>query len=515
MTEPNSRPPWLLPLAGLGVFLAVTVFLALIYPQREPSKTPVKFVINPGVSGAPDPNAKVALEVKEVAEATAWVDVAAPGKVKEALFANPWLQDVLKQPLGQGFLGGWGPFLGSRGEDLKGSFKGAVLDLVAGQLLTDPFRVAWLSTQGGPGLPVVLVENAGASATSAFRALEAVARRGGFTAKQCPGAPEPVEGAAAPAPAPEEIEISRWLLAEHSVFAGLRGGRMVLGRQPKAVLQGLCAPQSPLATAAGADVALAVDLANLGRDGQTLAHALGLQGPLALSFQVDGNTFKPTGLSAKLASARFGRATLSSELLKLIPGEVPVVLALNVALPERLDEASLKAFLAGKPTGAQLARQIAIAWHPRGDRNLPPEVAIAWGRAEDAPALAKLFSGPNPLASGTHCGHAVLASSAELLARMAQACEGKVPNLAHAAPAVVGGLAAPSSVTLGVDLGKLLSQLTSDGFLSETPASPKQPLPKGLPPELDSARRVLEALPYVGFRGVAEGGALVGGGFRS
>ena len=56
---------------------------------------------------------------------------------------NTWLKEQLKKPLGQGFAGGWAAFFGSTGEDLEASFKGAVFDVVAGQLLDSPFRALW------------------------------------------------------------------------------------------------------------------------------------------------------------------------------------------------------------------------------------------------------------------------------------------------------------------------------------------------------------------------------------
>ncbi len=505
MTEPRpSRPPFLMPLIGLAVFLAAALTLALLYrpPPRRTAATEA------AASALPQPSAKVELEVTDVASATAWIDVASPEKVREALFANAWLKEVINTPLGQGFLGGWGAFLGSKGEDLKASFRGAVLNLVAEELLGDPFRVAWLSTRGQPGVPVIIVEEAGASAKAAFDAIDGVARRGVFTAKGCP---KP-DGAA---PAPEEgLEVVRWLLAEHSVFAALRGDKLVLGRQPKAVLQGLCAPLPARSTTPATDLAVVIDAQRLGREGQLLAHALGLEKEVALTFRVEGNAFKPAGFAGKLTARHFGRGSLAGSLQKLLPADVPVLLALNVELPETLDRPNLKTFLDGTPTGALVGRQIALAWWPTGDRGLLTEVAIAWSRPEDEAALAQIFSGPNTFDRGQLCGHLVLASTPELFGRMKKTCEGGEPSFANAAPAILQGFAAPSSIALGVHLGKLLSDLTVDGYhFDESAASDS--LKKPLPPEIEDARRALQGLPYVGFRGLAEGGALVGGGFKS
>jgi hypothetical protein len=65
---------------------------------------------------------------------------------------------------------------------------------------------------------------------------------------------------------------------------------------------------------------------------------------------------------------------------------------------------------------------------------------------------------------------------------------------------------------LSVNLGRVASQLTLDGWLSEHPA----PNATTGPQEIEAARRVLEELPIVGFRATVEAdGTLVSGGFRS
>jgi hypothetical protein len=161
-------------------------------------------------------------------------------------------------------------------------------------------------------------------------------------------------------------------------------------------------------------------------------------------------------------------------------------------------------------------RQVAMVWTPRGDAEKPSEVALLWGRPEDAAALGQLFSGPNRMQTATLCGHHVLASTPEVLARLRKACEGKGPNLLNAAAPVVQGLRAPSSVSFGVNTGRLLGGLLADGYWSQvTQADPKKPQPRAAPPEIEAARRDLETLPYVGLRGTVDGNKLVPGGFGS
>jgi hypothetical protein len=157
-----------------------------------------------------------------------------------------------------------------------------------------------------------------------------------------------------------------------------------------------------------------------------------------------------------------------------------------------------------------------MVWTPRGDASLPSEVALLWGRPEDAAALGQLFSGPNRMETATLCGHHVLASTPDVLARLRKTCEGQSPNLLHAAGPVVQGWRAPGSVSFGVHLGRVLGTLMADGYLSQlTEADPNKPQPRAAPPEIEAARRDLETLPYIGLRGTVDGNKLVPGGFGS
>jgi hypothetical protein len=107
------------------------------------------------------------------------------------------------------------------------------------------------------------------------------------------------------------------------------------------------------------------------------------------------------------------------------------------------------------------------------------------------------------------CGYEALASSRGLLDRMARACSGKEPSVLNGAPSVKAGLLAPASLGLGVNVGKVLSGLATDAFRAERTEA------KTPPPEIESARRLLEALPFMGLRGVAQEKALVPGGYKS
>jgi hypothetical protein len=439
-----------------------------------------------------------------------WVDVYSPGKVREALMGNAWLKDELQKPLGKGFVGGWAAFLDSRGEDLGGSFKGAVFDVMAGQFLAAPFRVVWFSGESRSGTPAIIIPEPGNTAMAAFTSLGGTVRRNEMTADSCPGGEGEVPS--------EGFKLERWLVAEQALWAGRTEDRMVFARHPAAVLHGLCESHLDLEAPEGVDVEFGFAPEPLGREAQLLTHVAGVANGLRLQFAVQGTRLVGRGISGPVADEpRLDSAPFSEDLLKLVPEETPVLLALQLKLPETLDRDTLKAFWSGKSSvGPVRTRQVAMLWTPRGDEGLPTEVALLWGRPEDAAALGQLFSGPNRMETATLCGHHVLASTPDVLARLGKACEGKSTNLLNAAPPVVQGLRAPGSVSFGINTGRLLGTLLADGYWSQvTPSDSKKPQPRMAPPEIEAARRELEALPYIGLRGTVEGNRLVPGGFGS
>lgn len=463
------------------------------------------------VEGMPSPPSPQPLSIPSQGQPAVWVDVYAPAKVRGALVENRWLQEQLKKPLGQGFASSWAAFFGSTGEDLNASFKGAVFDVVAGQLLDSPFRALWFVGGDDSNAPAFIVPDPDIKAVGAYEAMERVANRGGFTADRCP------EGASPSITPPEGgFKIARWLVAEASLYAAEAEDRIVVARQPSMVLRGLCAELVKLKAPAGVDLEVGFNTEVLGRELAFLTHALGLESGTRLQFAAEGARLVARGIAGSLADkVRLDAAPLSEELLKLVPADTPVLLALQLKLPESLEGAKVKAYWAGEEAGPVRTRQIALIWTPRGDADLSHEFALLWGREEDGPALQDMFNGGNPLVRATLCKHQVLASEAGVLQRLQKACEGRSPNLLNAAGPVVAGLRAPGSVTLGVNTGQLLSQLLADGYWSEQQLGTRAPVPAAAPPEIEAARRDVETLPYVGLRGTVQGDSLVPGGFGS
>jgi hypothetical protein len=443
------------------------------------------------------------------------LNVRRPAKVRAALGANAWLQEVAQKPLGRGFLGGWSAFLLSRGEDLKAPFSGLVLDYFAEQLLAGPFALVWYHGAAVSGAPAIVALSPAKEARLAFAAFDQLTRRGTVQAKQCPGG-APAEG----------LEIARWMVADHPLYAALGADRLVFGRSSMAVLDGLCTAPNELGSAAppadaDPDVELALMANGFGREAEVLSSALGVKEALRVGFGVDGERIVPRGIRGALsAEGRLASAPLGEGLLRVVPEDMPVVLTLELLLPRELTPDALKAFLGGAGGGSE-PRQLALLWDPHGVEQRPTDVALVWATAKDGPALAAMFSGKNAMEKKELCGNAVLASSGAMLARLERTCDKKLPSVLNAAPAVVAGLAQPSSIGLELNLGRLLSQLVREAWEADRPPDiarivAKQPPPPPPPPaELLEALRQLELLPYLGFLGTADRGQLVPKGFRS
>ncbi|WP_434389794.1 hypothetical protein [Melittangium boletus] len=430
-----------------------------------------------------------------------WVDVYSPAKVREALAGNAWVREQLQKPLGQGFVGGWAAMFSSRGEDLGGAFKGALIDVMSGQLLSAPFRVVWFSGNPRTGTPAIIVPQPGNTAMASFDSLNGVLRRGVLEAKTCPGGQGDVPA--------EGFQVQRWLVAEQPLWVAKGRERLVFGRSATVVLQGLCEPRLDLEAPRDVDVELGFAPEVIGREAQLLTHVVGVTQGVRLQFAVQGQRLVARGITGSVVDEpRLDSAPLSDALLKLVPEDTPVLLTLQLKLPDTLEASALQQYWSGQGfPGNVRTRQVALVWTPRGDASLPTEVAVLWGRPEDAAALGQMFSGPNRMETATLCGHHVLASTPAVLARLRKACEGGSPNLLSAAGPVVEGLRAQGSVAFGLHLGRLLGGLLADGYKSLGSAA--------IPAEIEAAKRDVETLPYIGLRGTVDGNRLVPGGFGS
>lgn len=444
-----------------------------------------------------------------------WLDVHDPKAVHEALRKNAWLDKAMKDPLGQGFVAAWGGFFGTRGEDIGKAFSGAVSTLVLDQVLATPYRVVWYGGEGAKGAPAVIIPSPGSAANSAFDTLVTVAASGGFNPPSCvTSSGEAADGGAA------AESIHRVVLADKILFAARLSDRLVLSPRPQAVMLAMCKELKALNAPAGVAASLGFSVSESGRGTQALGQLLGVGDLASLEFGLENGAFVPKGLSATAENGgRLAAAAPSPELLKAIPEKSGVVLFLAVKLPKELTATSLRDTLApaeenfaGKRQAWPLeARQLAVIWNPRG--NTLNELAVLWGNAADEKAIGDaMLKGNKALLAGKACSVLAYTTTKELLADLQAACSGKKPSVLQAAQPVVKGLSESASLAVSVNLGRVLSQLTLDGWLSEHPA----PNATTGPQEVEAARKLLEELPTMGFRAtVGSDGKITSGGFRS
>jgi hypothetical protein len=493
---------------GVIIGVAIAILLAALLVYWRLALQPSREQITPKVTGA-----KINLDAKpmtvpiETPVLAARVDVNKAKELRQFVEKNEWLQKTLGSALGRGFSAGWAAFLSSKGEDLKASFKGNIASFLLDQALGDPFSVVWFGGDTASGAPAILIEKASRSAQGALRAMDEFAARGGYTATHCPGDSAPTPKADGK-PSEPKIAISRWLVAEHAVYAGTFADRVALAGKPTAVLQALCVKDAEHQRG-GSALEVTLRPANLGRETETLGALLGLGEELRFAADLDAaGTLVPKGVSGKLVAAdRLGVVQPSDDLLKLLPATAPFAVVLALNLPEKLDAESIAAHVKGEGQGKKVVRQVALVWNPHGS-SATTDVAFVWGNTADEKALGAIFSGGNTLVKKKACNHLIFASTEAGAASLDNACKGKTPSRKSAEPAVVGGAQAQQSLALHLHWGALLSGLMLDAYRAEQSKG-------ALPPEINDAKSRLEALPFFGFRGRVEGSVLVPEGFRS
>ena len=475
---------------------------------HEQQITPVASGEGTQVFGAPVAAGPVALEVPKIPPMPAARAVVYDAEIlKTALQQNAWLKNVLTKPLGRGFAGSWAGFLGTRGEDMNADFKGTVIDLLLDKVLAQPFEVIWFASRKEAGVPAVVIPEAKGTAKAAFEALDAIASRGTLALDRCieEGASEEIKKHVRNI---TDVTVKRWLLADHVLYAALFGDRLVLGRKPSVVQQGICAVLDKLDPQPQVALEIAFDAEALGRDAQVFVSSLGLDNARLL-FGTENNTLVPRGIAANVASPnRLVAGKLAGDLLKTIPQDAPVVLAMQVALPKDLSAESLAAFFKGASGGPTAIRQMAIVWYPAGANKAEPELAVVWSEKADAKALGEIFTRDLRLVDKPICNNLVLVAGVETRERLEMSCAGKLPSLNHGPGNVVAGWQGNTSIVLGLNLGRLFSNITLDAWEQENGKTP-------LPPEMQEAAGQLQALPFFGLSGAVSGNKLVPGGFRS
>jgi hypothetical protein len=525
MTEKSSRPGrrllgpaiLLLLLAAVAALTVTKLFLAPHEPAIESTDSKQPKAAPPTVSatgttiyGAPAVAAPVDIgTLDNLPLASVIVSINEPARVWRLARDNAWFQDVLDKPLGRGFLGTWAGFLSTRGDQIQAEFKGMVIEHLAERVLAEPFRAVWFSAGGRTtGKPAIILEEPSNSVRGAFALLDKVATRGTFTAAQCYNGEPPEDREVERSLELEEITIKRWLLADHAVYAALQDDRMVIGRRATLVLQGMCAdlPQTEPMKGSAFEVGFISDA--LGRGANLMTHLLGVDEAPRIAFGIRDGNLVPLGIQADVVAAgHLETGKLNPALLRAIPEEAPVVFTMQLALPRELHREALRGFFAGAKSETT-TRQIAVIWYPSGESDGVMDIALLWSNRGDGDFVDEMFGGD--LIAGGGCAIMVRCTSDEICASIQRTCAGKDPSVLQAAPAVKDGWQGETSIALGIQVGRALSDITVDAYLEEHGSNDKR-----LPPEIQEVKRQLRALPFFAVSGKVQGQALVPGGFRS
>jgi len=478
--------------------------------QPPDAPPPTVSATGTAVYGAPTVAAPLAMgSLDMLPVASMIVDVHQPAELWRIARDNAWLQDILKKPLGRGFLGTWAGFLGTRGEDIRAEFEGLVIEHLAEQVLDEPFRAVWFSSgRRTTGKPAIILEDPSDGAERAFNLLHAVASRGTYTAERCYDGEPPEEGDYDRPLKLEGITIKRWLLADHAVYASFKEDRLVIGRRPTVVLQGMCAdlPATPTERTNAVEISFVSD--TLGRGANLMTKVLGVTATPRLAFAIEDGNLVPRGIQADVVEAgHLVTGKLSKAMLRAIPEVAPVVLTVQLALPKELDKDSMRTYFAGEKTD-NATRQIAVVWYPSGESDGVMDIALLWSQDKDADFVDEMFGGN--MMAGYGCKVMVRCTNESVCEDIQRACTGKDPSVLQSSPAVKAGWQAESSVALGIHVGRTLSSVTVDAYTDEQGEGKK-----GMPPEMQEVKTQLEALPFFGLSGKVQGKALVPGGFRS
>ncbi len=485
-TGPKNRQRWML----VGVAVAGAIILLVSFVLRK----------NPPVSSVPShegviqripPTSRISWKsLSQSPVPLVWLEINSVTKVRQAVLSNQWLQQVMQEPLGRGFAGSWYGFLGTKGKDIRAQFKETVATVIFDRLLADPLQLIWFSGNKSSGTPALVIPSPGTSAKAAYSALDAAATSQ-ILSSSCVHKKQK-----------QDLEIKRWLLGEHALYAAKHSHKIILSRSPVAVLQAACVSLPSIVPSSQSDVSLVVQTQVDKRELQSLATLLGIGKTIRLEMVLQNNSLVAKGIRAPLTKPdRLGLASLPESMLGAIPVNIPVVLTLQLQLPKSLSLKNLKAYFKGTNSPSeQETRQIAILWTPHGD-NRNSEIAILWSKPEDAKELRKIFSGPNAMVPKLVGRHLVMVSTSSLEKEIQNASIGKIPSLLNADRIIVSRLKTRASVGFFLQPGPLLSNLVREGFPGNTTES--------MPGEIDAAQRRLQELDSWGFFGAVKNELLV------
>jgi hypothetical protein len=260
------------------------------------------------------------------------------------------------------------------------------------------------------------------------------------------------------------------------------------------------------------DVELAVNIPSFaGASEKALQGFLGME-PIARVFleKTDKHSLAISGASIPLKTGHILKnASLSAEVLAALPASTHFLVTMAVPLPENLDPAELKTFLAKDTAVWGQAKRANVSFFHLGSTRVPGsgfqadtgllvEASVNGGET----ALARLFEprhGKEVFVKDVCKKRFTLVTPSQaVLDAVTAACEGRVPSLAQAPAAMKALLAMESGVqAVLVNFGQSLARMIDLGWDFENQEKSK-------PAEVEEARKILADLPTVVFGGKVE-----------
>lgn len=394
-------------------------------------------------------------------------------------------QPLVDSPLGQGFIGSWAGWFGSKGEELGKTFKGTLAKHLIDRVLQQPVSLALFTGDSSPAVPALVIGSPTGGARATLTALDELLNNQEVTAPSCEGG------------APTSIH--RWLVAGQGMYFAANDTRAVLASKPLAVWSALCAADAFAPSKEGV-LDVTVRAAGFSREAQMFAKLAGIGSEaLVLSLKLDGDRLVPVGLKGDFDEKRGTQVAFSEAHWRTIPESAPVVASVALKLPDALEDDSLAEFLKDRK-GTTVNRAVSLVWWPSGEGH---DVAIVWtsGAAGDEAYLKRTFDGASDVA--VVCDQIVITTAPSRMQAMRDACGKKQPALADAGAAALEAVKGDTSAAVSLHAGHFLSQALLDS-VSRTPAK-----------EISDAAAQIDALPRLWFSGVGKAQALLPKGGRS
>lgn len=435
------------------------------------------------------------------------IQVAEPNRVLFSVIHNSWVKEVMKTPLGKGFVGPWAGILETQGESVGAYFKGRLSQLLIDQLFAEP-RISLVYFNGGKisGQPALVFMNPSLKVLNAVDLIAQSSVQKVSQLRDCQGGELDEKELGSQA---VTLKLAELKIAQVNLYAGISRDRVVLSSQRLSALQALCTEGQAYSKVGSHDIEVKLNPAAFGPESLRLAQLLGFKQAVHVSFTLNGEQLVPAGIGGELTKPAYLTNTTTPPPLGLIPASSAVSLMLSFNLPQVLNEANLQSYFEHKSVPLK-ARQVWLLWEPTQVNEKSNGLAMIWSEPQDRAALEAIFSNGSGFQGEMICEQLVLSGGESLSHMLSQSCAGKIPTLKHLSPTLGEFLQKPAALRLSVQWGKLLSSLMMGAYTAslESDTTPQAPI-------MQQSAALLEQLPLFNWSGVVEGAKVKPEGMRT